>query len=95
MTGDYIKDFISTIAFLIPLCGLVWKGARLSAKIDQIEGIMNEKIAKFCTDYKEMQAKIESERKDTDRDINAILSTLTDIQKSIVRIETTLKIENK
>lgn len=95
MTGEYLKDFLSTIAFLIPLCALVWKGARLSAKIDQIEGIMNEKIAKFCADHKEMQAKIESERKDTDRDINAILSTLTDIQKSIVRIETTLHISEK
>lgn len=92
MTGEYLKDFLSTIVFLIPLCGLVWKGASLSTKINQIEEIMNEKIAKFCEDHKEMQARIESERKDTDRDINAILSTLTDIQKSIVRIETTLHI---
>ena len=95
MTGEYLKDFISTIAFLIPLLALVWKGARLSAKIEQIESTMKEKIEKFCNDHKEMQKEIENERKETDRDITAVLTTLTDIQKSIVRIETVLKIENK
>ena len=94
MNGEYLKDFISTIAFLIPLLGLVWKGALLSAKINQIEATMKEKIEKFCTDHKEMQKQIETERKETDRDISAVLNTLNDIQKSIVRIETTLQIKN-
>lgn len=95
MTGEYLKEFISTIAFLLPVLGLVWKGARLSAKIEQIDFTMKEKIEKFCNDHKEMQKEIENERKETDRDISAVLKTLNEIQKSIVRIETTLKIEEK
>ncbi len=95
MTGEYLKDFIGTIVYLIPLLALVWKGAKLSAKIEQIEETMREKIEKFCNDHKEMQKEIEAERKETDRDISAVLSTLNQIQQSIVRIETVLKIENK
>lgn len=95
MTGEYLKEFISTIVFLLPVLGLVWKGAKLSAKIEQIDFTMKEKIEKFCNDHKEMQKEIESERKETDRDISAVLKTLNEIQKSIVRIETTLKIEEK
>lgn len=95
MTGEYLKEFISTIAFLLPVLGLVWKGAKLTAKIEQIDSTMKEKIEKFCNDHKEMQKQIEAERKETDRDISAVLKTLNEIQKSIVRIETTLKIEDK
>ena len=95
MTGEYLKEFISTIAFLLPVLGLVWKGAKLTAKIEQIDFTMKEKIEKFCNDHKEMQRQIEAERKETDRDISAVLKTLNEIQKSIVRIETTLKIEEK
>lgn len=95
MTADYLKDFIGTIAYLLPLLALVWKGAKLSAKIEQIETIMKEKIEKFCADHKEMQKQIENERKETDRDISAVLKTLNEIQQSIVRIETTLQIENR
>lgn len=95
MTGEYLKEFISTIAFLLPVLGLVWKGAKLTAKIEQIDFTMKEKIEKFCNDHKEMQKEIENERKETDRDISAVLKTLNEIQKSIVRIETTLKIEDK
>ena len=95
MTGEYLKEFISTIAFLLPVLGLVWKGAKLTAKIEQIDFTMKEKIEKVCNDHKEMQRQIEAERKETDRDISAVLKTLNEIQKSIVRIETTLKIEEK
>lgn len=95
MTGEYLKEFISTIAFLLPVLGLVWKGAKLTAKIEQIDFTMKEKVEKFCNDHKEMQKEIENERKETDRDISAVLKTLNEIQKSIVRIETTLKIEEK
>lgn len=80
---------------MIPLLGLVWKGAKLTAKIEQIDSTMKEKIEKFCNDHKDMQRQIEAERKETDRDISAVLKTLNEIQKSIVRIETTLNIEDK
>lgn len=95
MTSDFLNQFISTIVYLIPLLGLVWKGAKLTAKIEQIDSTMKEKIEKFCNDHKDMQKQIEAERKETDRDISAVLKTLNEIQKSIVRIETTLKIEDK
>ena len=95
MTSDFLNQFISTIVYLIPLLGLVWKGAKLTAKIEQIDSTMKEKIEKFCSDHKEMQRQIEAERKETDRDISAVLKTLNEIQQSIVRIETTLKIEDK
>lgn len=95
MTGEYLKEFIGTIAYLLPLLALVWKGAKLSSRIEQIENVMKEKIDKFCTDHKEMQKQIDNERKETDRDISAVLKTLNEIQQSIVRIETTLQIENR
>ena len=95
MTSDFLNQFLSTIVYLIPLLGLVWKGAKLTAKIEQIDSTMKEKIEKFCNDHKDMQRQIEAERKETDRDISAVLKTLNEIQKSIVRIETTLKIEDK
>ncbi len=95
MTSDFLNQFISTIIYLIPFLGLVWKGAKLTAKIEQIDSTMKEKIEKFCNDHKDMQRQIEAERKETDRDISAVLKTLNEIQQSIVRIETTLKIEDK
>ncbi len=95
MTSDFLNQFISTIVYLIPLLGLVWKGAKLTAKIEQIDSTMKEKIKNFCNEHKDMQRQIEAERKETDRDISAVLKTLNEIQKSIVRIETTLKIEEK
>lgn len=95
MTSDFLNQFISTIVYLIPLLGLVWKGAKLTAKIEQMDSTMKEKIEKFCNDHKDMQRQIEAERKETDRDISAVLKTLNEIQQSIVRIETTLKIEDK
>ena len=54
---------------------------------------MEEKTSKFCKDHKEMQVKIEEERKSTDKSIDAIMLTLTDIQKSLVRVETKLDMD--
>lgn len=90
-----IKDFIAPIIYMLPLLTLVWKGATLASRLANLETTVKEKIEKFCSDHKEMQRQIEAERKETDRDISAVLKTLNEIQKSIVRIETTLKIEDK
>lgn len=95
MNGEYLKEFVGTIAYLLPLLALVWKGAKMASKIDLIENVMKEKVEKFCSDHKELQKQIENERKETDRDISAVLKSLSEIQRSIVRIETTLNIGNK
>jgi hypothetical protein len=55
---------------------------------------VEEKTKKFCTDHTTMAGKIEQERIATDTSIASIMATLNEIQKSIVRIETKLEIEN-
>lgn len=95
MTSDFLNQFISTIVYLIPLLGLVWKGAKLTAKIEQIDSTMKEKIEKFCSDHKEMQQKIESLDRDNESELAKVTETLVSIQKSIVRIETKLNIEEQ
>lgn len=80
---------------MLPVFALVWKGALLTSRLSNLETTVKEKVEKFCKDHSEMQRQIEAERKETDRDISAVLKTLNEIQRSIVRIETTLKIEDK
>ena len=93
MSGDFLKDTIQTIIFLLPVLALVWKGARMASKIEQLEVTVKEKTEKFCKDHADMQKKIEEERENNDKSLDAVMMTLTEIQKSIVRIETKLDIE--
>lgn len=93
MNADYIKDFIQTIAFLLPVLALVWKGAKLTSRLEQLEVNVKEKTEKFCKDHKEMKGELEAEADKRRADTQALLSTLNDIQKAIVRIETKLDIE--
>ena len=106
MSGDFLKDTIQTIIFLMPVLALVWKGAKMSSKVEQLEATVKEKTDKFCKDHAEMekrieqlntdmQKRIEEEHKNTDRSLDAVMQTLTKIEKSIVRIETKLDIEEK
>lgn len=92
MNTDILKEFISTLVFLLPVLGLVWKGAKLTAKLEQLEKTVNEKTTKFCTDHRTMESKIEEQKEESDKNIDAIMATLTEIQKSIVRIETKLEV---
>lgn len=92
MNTDILKEFISTLVFLLPVLGLVWKGAKLTAKLEQLEKTVNEKTNKFCTDHRTMENKIEEQKEESDKNIDAIMATLTEIQKSIVRIETKLEV---
>lgn len=92
MNTDILKEFISTLVFLLPVLGLVWKGAKLTAKLEQLEKTVNEKTTKFCTDHRTMENKIEEQKEESDKNIAAIMVTLTEIQKSIVRIETKLEV---
>lgn len=95
MNENYIRDFINTIVFLLPILGLVWKGAKLTSRLESLEKNVEEKTGKFCRDHALMQDKIEQERLATDSSISAIMATLTEIQKSLVRVETKLDLEDK
>ena len=95
MNSEVVTNVIGTIIYLLPVLALVWKGAKLTAKLEQLEKDVEEKTSKFCTDHKEMQAKIEEERKSTDKTIDAIMLTLTEIKTSIARVETKLDMSEK
>lgn len=93
MDSEFLKSLINTVVFLLPVLGLVWKGAKLAAEFENLKKNVQEKTEKFCRDHKEMQSKIENERLATDSSVASIMATLTEIQKSIVRIETKLDME--
>lgn len=95
MKAEFLSDFLNTIIYLVPVLALVWKGATMAAKLKEIETNVKEKTEKFCKDHKEMQERIEEERKATDKSIDAIMATLTDIQKSLVRVETKLDVQDE
>lgn len=91
MKDEVLTNIIGTIIYLMPVLALVWKGAKLTAKIEELEKDVEEKTAKFCTDHKEMQKRIEEERKSTDKSIDAIMNTLTEIKTALARVETKLE----
>lgn len=95
MNDQVLTNVIGTIIYLLPVLALVWKGAKLTSKLEQLEKDVEERTTKFCRDHKEMQAKIEEERKLTDKAIDAIMLTLTDIKTSIARVETKLDMNEK
>lgn len=88
-----IKDFIAPIIYMLPLLTLVWKGATLASRLENLETTVKEKVEKFCKDHSEMSKKIESIDKDNESELAKVTETLISIQKSIVRIETKLNIE--
>lgn len=90
-----IKDFYSPIIFMIPIFALVWKGATMANQLKNLDVLVHEKIEKFCKDHVEMLAKIESIDKDYETELKKLADTLVEIQKSVVRIETKLNIDNK
>lgn len=93
MNSDFLKDLLNTIIFLLPVLALVWKGAKLTSRLEQLEKDVREKTEKFCKDHKEMQSTIEEQRKSTDKSIDAIMDTLTEIKTSLARVETKLEIK--
>ncbi|MCR5219188.1 hypothetical protein [Treponema sp.] len=95
MSAEFLKDLIGTIVYILPVLVLVWKGAKLTARLEHLEQNVKEKTDKFCRDHALMQEKIEQERIATDSSITAIMATLTEIQKSLVRVETKLDVEEK
>lgn len=93
MDAEFLKETLNTIIFLLPVLGLVWKGARLTTRFEQLEKNVQEKTEKFCKDHRNMEEKIEQERLAKDTSIAAVMATLTEIQKALVRLETKLDIE--
>lgn len=67
----------------------------MASRLEQLEINVQEKTDKFCRDHREMEQKMEQERLATDTSITAIMSTLTEIQKSLVRVETKLEEREK
>ena len=102
MSGEFLKESLTMIIFLLPVLGLVWKGAKMAGRIDTLEN-ENISIKKDLKDLEEnfnkkhrlLEDRIEQERVATDSSIATIMSTLTEIQKSLVRVETKLDIEEK
>lgn len=93
MNAEFLKSLINTVVFLLPVMGLIWKGAKLTTRFETLEKNVQEKTEKFCKDHRNMEEKIEEERKATDMAISTLMATITEIQKSLVRIETKLDIE--
>ena len=78
---------------MLPLLTLVWKGATLASRLANLEATVKEKVEKFCRDHSEMSKKIEALDKENESALAKVTETLISIQKSIVRIETKLNIE--
>lgn len=82
MSNEFLKEMIASIVYLIPLLTLVYKGGKMSARIESIE-----------KENQRLSAALEDEKSDTDTSITTILQQLSQIQQSIVRIETKLESE--
>ena len=95
MDAPFLKEFINTICYLLPVLSLVWKGAKITSRVEQLEKDLEKKTVKFCRDHSNMEEKLEQERLATDSSIASIMATLTDIQKSLVRVETKLEERGK
>ena len=95
MDNKFLKEFLNTIVFLIPVMGLVWKGAKLSARIDQLETKVGENIGKFCNDFKTMQQELDEEKQYRLTDTQELKEILNRIQQSIVRLETKIDIDDR
>lgn len=80
---------------MLPVFALVWKGALLTSRLSNLETVVKEKVEKFCKDHSEMQQKIESLDRESESELAKVTETLVSIQKSIVRIETKLNIEEQ
>lgn len=95
MSGEAIKDIISTVVFLLPVLTLVWKGAKITARMEGLEAKVKEDEEGTKKNFSLIQDQMRTERVATNASIESIMSTLTEIQKSLVRVETKLDIEEE
>lgn len=95
MNNDFLGNLLNTITYLLPVMGLVWKGAKISARIDALESKVGDNIDKFCLDHKSMQKELNEEKEFRLNDTQELKDILNRIQQSIVRLETKIDIEDK
>lgn len=95
MNNDFLGNLLNTITYMLPVMGLVWKGAKISARIDALESKVGENIGKFCSDHKTMQKELDEEKEFRLNDTQELKEILNRIQQSIVRLETKIDIEDK
>ena len=95
MESAFLERLLQTVIFLLPVLALVWRGAGIVNKVQNVDAIVKEKTEKFEKELKEIKVKAEQERLATDTSISSVMNTLVEIQKSIVRIETKLDIGEK
>lgn len=94
MNNDFLGNLLNTITYMLPVMGLVWKGAKISARIDALESKVGENIGKFCSDHKTMQKELDEEKEFRLNDTQELKEILNRIQQSIVRLETKIDIED-
>ena len=75
-------DLIQTIVYLLPIGTLVWRFAKLAARIDVLE-----------QEVKRIDVAGKEEQKATDKDIEILTGMLNEIKIAVTRIET--KLENR
>lgn len=95
MNNDFLGNLLNTITYLLPVMGLVWKGAKISARVDALESKVGENIGKFCSDHKNMQKELDEEKEFRLNDTQELKEILNRIQQSIVRLETKIDIDDK
>lgn len=95
MEHSNIEIFINAIVYLLPVLALVWHGAKLTGRLETLEKTVKEKTEKFCRDNKELQQKLEAEESARQANNQVLLNALNEIQKSIIRIETKMDLEDK
>lgn len=90
-----MTDTIQTVVYLLPIAGLVWKAAMQSAELKELRKDVDENIAKFCKDHRNMEDRIEHERLATDSSISTMLNSLHKIELAITRIEATVEAQKE
>lgn len=95
MTDEIITGAINSVVYLLPIMGIVWKGAKLSARFEELEKKVNDNVGKFCHDHRDMQDEIDKERAFRIEESQELKEMLNKIQQSIVRIETQISMQGE
>lgn len=77
-----VKEWISTVIYLIPLAALIWKAAKMAATIEQLQ-----------KEVQRLESRQEDEKQATDSVIVTLTAMLNDIKIAVTRIETKLEVK--
>lgn len=78
--ADLLYKLLQTIVFLLPICGLIWKAAKQSGRIEEMEKDLNELSAKVT--------KIEDQN---NADIIEIKNSINSLNIAFTKIDTALQ----